>query len=199
MSSYGAPTNPDTRPLPPGWVQQYDSNYKAWFYVNTAINPPQPSWVHPLGAPPPIPSPQGFAPPPGPPPPDNRGYNSSPYPGQGGYNQSPPPQQSWNSGPGYGGGYGGYQGPPQEQRGWFGGGRPQQPPQQVVYEQAPPKKSGMGMGTAIAAGGVGLIGGALLADAFEDHEDREEQQAYDQGYDNGQDNNYDDGGGGGDW
>lgn len=29
--------------------------------------------------------------------------------------------------------------------------------------------------------GGGLIGGALIADAFEDHEQHEEQQAYDQG------------------
>lgn len=123
--------------------------------MNTSVNPPQSSWVHP-GA-------QGFAPPPGPPPPDNRGYNPSPYPPQGGYNQGPPPQQ-------WGGGYGGpgyQQPPPQEQRGtwhgrhfensahlfagWFGGGRPAQPTQ-VVYEQAPPKKSGMGMGTVALAG-----------------------------------------------
>jgi len=30
MSSYGEAKNPDTRDLPPGWVQQYDSNYKTW-------------------------------------------------------------------------------------------------------------------------------------------------------------------------
>ncbi|KAI0786501.1 hypothetical protein C8Q75DRAFT_276476 [Abortiporus biennis] len=29
------PTNPDRRELPPGWIEQYDKNYKAWFYVNT--------------------------------------------------------------------------------------------------------------------------------------------------------------------
>ena len=83
----------------------------ARFYVNTSVNPPQSSWVHPGGAP-------SYGPPPGPPPPDNRGYNSSPYPPQGGYNQGPPPpQQGWGGQPG---GYGGYQqGPPQEQRGEF--------------------------------------------------------------------------------
>lgn len=32
-----------------------------------------------------------------------------------------------------------------------------------------------------SSGGAGLIGGALLADAFEDHEDNNEQEAYDQG------------------
>jgi mevalonate pyrophosphate decarboxylase len=31
------------------------------------------------------------------------------------------------------------------------------------------------------SGGAGLVGGALLMDAFEDHEDRQEEQAYDQG------------------
>jgi hypothetical protein len=58
----------------------------------------------------------------------------------------------------------------------------------------------MGMGTVALAAGGGLIGGALLANAFDDHEDREEQQAYDNGYDDGQNNDYDGGGdGGGDW
>ena len=94
----------------------------------------------------------------------------------------------------------------------FFGGQQQQP--QVVYQQAPPKKSGPGMGTALLAGrchrdplinsfsshlflgGAGLVGGALLADAFEDHEDREEREAYDAGYQDGQDNDY---GGGDDW
>ncbi|KAF8304796.1 hypothetical protein DL93DRAFT_2090126, partial [Clavulina sp. PMI_390] len=43
------------------------------------------------------------------------------------------------------------------------------------------------MGTALLAGGAGLVGGALLMDAFEDHEDHEEREAYDQGYQDGQD------------
>jgi hypothetical protein len=57
------------------------------------------------------------------------------------------------------------------------------------------------MGTALLAGGAGLVGGALLMDAFEDHEDRVEEQAYDQGYDQGYDNGCDNGGGdfGGGW
>lgn len=33
----------------------------------------------------------------------------------------------------------------------------------------------------LSSGGAGLVGGALLADAFENHEEREEEQAYDQG------------------
>ena len=145
------------------------------FYVNTFENPPRSSWVHPLGPAPPSPQPGGYAPPSGPPPP-----SGSPYPPSGGYNQGygqPPPQQ-WSSspppGPGYyggapAGGYGGYGGaPPQENRGecvcgprtvdvmltlrmpsgWFGSNSPQ--PQ--VVQQAPPKKSGPGMGTALLAG-----------------------------------------------
>jgi hypothetical protein len=33
----------------------------------------------------------------------------------------------------------------------------------------------------LGSGGAGLVGGALIMDAFEDHEDRVEEQAYDQG------------------
>lgn len=65
------------------------------------------------------------------------------------------------------------------------------------------------------SGGAGLVGGALLMDAFENHEDRVEEQAYDQGWSlptvivlakraSGYNNGYDNGGGdydndGGDW
>ncbi|KAI0366203.1 hypothetical protein BV20DRAFT_1124411 [Pilatotrama ljubarskyi] len=205
-SPNGPPPNPDRRPLPPGWIEQWDSNYKAWFYVNTAENPPRSSWVHPLGPAPPTPQPSGFAPPPGPPPPDNRSYSPyppQPQPGYGpGYGQPPPQQYSQSPGPGsyYGspppqGGYPPYgAGPPQENRGWFGSSTPQP----AVVQQAPPKKSGPGMGTALLAGGAGLVGGALLMDAFEDHEDHEREEAYDAGYDQGFDNGYDQGDGG-DW
>jgi hypothetical protein len=36
------------------------------------------------------------------------------------------------------------------------------------------------------AGGAGLVGGLVLGEMFEHHEQREEEQAYDQGYDQGQ-------------
>jgi hypothetical protein len=53
----------------------------------------------------------------------------------------------------------------------------------------------------LAVGGGGLLGGALLADAFEDHNRDERDEGYDQGYQDGQDNDYGDGGdfGGGDF
>ena len=65
----GEPENPDKRPLPTGWIGQYDatcvfsalnisftnrwtSSHKAFFYVNTAAPNPSPTWTHPLGPPP---------------------------------------------------------------------------------------------------------------------------------------------------
>ncbi|KAJ6612147.1 hypothetical protein B0H10DRAFT_326951 [Mycena sp. CBHHK59/15] len=136
--SYGGPpVNPDRRQLPPGWITQFDSNYNAWFYVNTLVQPPVTTWVHPLGAPAsPAGPPPGaaYTPPPGGPPADPRGYGfppqgQSPYPGAGYGNQSPyPPQQGgYSPGPGY-------------QQPQYGGGY-NQPPQQQW--QAPPEQKGM--------------------------------------------------------
>ncbi|KAL1306468.1 hypothetical protein AAFC00_005166 [Neodothiora populina] len=90
--------------------------------------------------------------------------------GQPHYQQGPPPGQ-----------YGGY---PQQQPYYGGGGYPQQ----GGYGQPPRKSGGMGVGGAAALGvGGGLLGGMLLADAMEDHDQNEYDQGYDQGYDNGQD------------
>lgn len=108
-------------------------------------------------------------------------------PGYGGY----PPQAGYGGYPqqqGYGGypqqgGYGGGYGPPQGgYGGGYGGGYAQQRPQRAGG-------GGMGMmgGAALGLGG-GLIGGMLLEDAINDHEQHEEQQAYDQGYQDGNDN-----------
>ncbi|KAF7313361.1 WW domain-containing protein [Mycena chlorophos] len=219
----GPPRNPDARPLPQGWITEFDPNYNAWFYVNTLTQPPVTTWTHPLGAPPsPGPPQGGYAPPPGGPEnrgpggyyPQQQGYpgqygGGSPYPPQGGYGgpgyqQSPPPGQyaPYNQG---------YQGaPPQEGRGlfggMFGGGRPQQPimaspPPQTVYVEEQPKKSGIGMGGALALGAGGLLGGALLADAFDGH-DGGDDGGDDGGRWGGDDGGGDDGGGddgGGDW
>jgi hypothetical protein len=108
------------------------------------------------------------------------GYGGG-YQQQGGY----PPQQGYSPQGGYGGypppgGYGGY--PPQPGYGGYPpqGGYGGYPPQ--GYEQPPPKKSGLGgLGTAGGAAlglGGGLVGGMLLEDAIQDHD----QNEYDQGY-----------------
>ncbi|KXS10225.1 hypothetical protein M427DRAFT_184582 [Gonapodya prolifera JEL478] len=45
-------------PLPPGWVQQFDTRYNRWFYVLTTANPPYTTWTDPratvASAPPPV-------------------------------------------------------------------------------------------------------------------------------------------------
>ncbi|KAF4574464.1 hypothetical protein EYR40_005811 [Pleurotus pulmonarius] len=244
--------NPDKRPLPPGWITQYDSRYSAWYYVNTSASPPVTVWEHPLGAPPPAPPPSHYAPPPGPPPPNHNTYpgqSAPPYPSPGPspgappYNSNPPnsyygnPQGQYGGYPG-GGSPGGYPGqqpsygaPPQPHlllsrigskrrrlskegkarrdpcsplrsnlilglfiglfgglfgkkpsSGYGGGGYGQQP--QVVYAQQPAKSGGgMGMGGMLAAGGAGLIGGALIANAIDDSQ----EDAYREGYEDAQD------------
>ncbi|TFK64896.1 hypothetical protein BDN72DRAFT_881243 [Pluteus cervinus] len=91
MSSYpsqGAPRNPDNRALPPGWVEQYDPNYRAWFYVNTTASPPVTTWTHPLGPAPPPPA--AYSAPSHPPPVDN--YRAD-------YNPNSGPNNSWDNGP----------------------------------------------------------------------------------------------------
>jgi hypothetical protein len=86
------------------------------------------------------------------------GYPQQQYGGypQQGFQQGYPPQH-------YGGGGGGFGG------GGYGGG----------YGQPAPKKSGIGAGGAAALGvGGGLVGGMLLADALEDHDQNEYQEGY---------------------
>lgn len=162
--------------------------------MNTLVQPPVTTWVHPLGAPP---SPAAaYSPPPGPP--DNRGYGfpqqggspypqpanpyppggGSPYPQQGGYSpgyQQPPPGQysPYNQPPPQQQ----YQGPPPQAPGGKGafihrvwrvawtdsccapgllGGlfshSSSSPQPGYVQQAAAPKKSGIGMGTALALG-----------------------------------------------
>jgi len=208
---YTNPSNPDKRPLPPGWIEQYESNYKAWFYVNTQEQPPRPSWVHPLGPPPPNnPPPSQYSPPAGPPPPSNQS------PQYGGYGAPAGPSYGGPSygGPSYGGppheSGGSYQQQQQQQqgewgqpqghnKGWFGGGSQNAPQPQVGYQQAPPKKSGMGVGTMAALGVGGLLGGAVLAHEFEEHNEREREEGFDQGYQDGRVDEYRDDFGGGGW
>ncbi|KAJ3493541.1 hypothetical protein NLJ89_g10995 [Agrocybe chaxingu] len=40
--------NPDTRPLPEGWIQHYESSKQLWYYVQTTVMPPKVSFTHPL-------------------------------------------------------------------------------------------------------------------------------------------------------
>jgi len=189
------PPNQDPRPLPPGWVCQYDWNYRTWFYVNTNVNPPVSSWVHPLGVQ------QSYAPPQ-----SAQANQPPPYPGAPARQYGPPQQQQY---------YGPapqqvqYQQQPQavpQRSGLFGFGHSNQQQQQ----QPQPARHGMGgLGTGLLAGGAGLLGGVLLADTFNEFSDQRAydsgmQQGYDngfgQGYDNGYDNGFvqgDDMGGGG--
>lgn len=43
----GGHQNPDKRELPPGWKTDYDTNYKAWYYINTNDPAGGASWTHP--------------------------------------------------------------------------------------------------------------------------------------------------------
>jgi len=104
------------------------------------------------------------------------GYQQQPY-GQQPYGQQPYGQQYPQQG------YGGY--PPQQQ--YY--------PPQGGYAQQPPRRQGGGMGTAGGAmlgAGAGLVGGMLLMDAIDDHN----QEEYNEGYQDGA--AADDGGYGGD-
>ncbi|KAH8691112.1 hypothetical protein BGW36DRAFT_363458 [Talaromyces proteolyticus] len=102
------------------------------------------------------------------PPQQGYGYGGPPQPQYGGY---PPQGGYYPPNPGYGGGYG-Y--PPQQQP--------------VIIQQQPARSSGGGLGTmggaALGLGG-GLLAGALITDAVEDHDQNEYDQGYDQGYDDG--------------
>ncbi|PRQ77322.1 hypothetical protein AAT19DRAFT_8390 [Rhodotorula toruloides] len=93
----------DSRPLPDGWIEQYDSNHQRTFWVDTKATPPRSIWTHPLDDPEYQSSQRGsssgYAPPPGPPPShhSSNGYptdkpSSSPAPPVGS-NQSPAPHQ----------------------------------------------------------------------------------------------------------
>ncbi|KZW02657.1 hypothetical protein EXIGLDRAFT_418129 [Exidia glandulosa HHB12029] len=70
------PVPDDKRPLPDGWIRQWDSNQNHFFYVDTRATPPRAIWTHPLDDPEyqrshkkdAAPSYSGYLAPPGPPP-----------------------------------------------------------------------------------------------------------------------------------
>jgi hypothetical protein len=41
----------ENRPLPPGWVRQFDTQEQHQFFVDTTANPPRSIWVHPYDDP----------------------------------------------------------------------------------------------------------------------------------------------------
>lgn len=71
------PPPDDKRPLPNGWIRQWDSSQNHHFYVDTNANPPRAIWTHPLDDPEyqrsqqkdTAPTYSGYLAPPGPPPP----------------------------------------------------------------------------------------------------------------------------------
>ncbi|KAG8936853.1 hypothetical protein FRC03_009595 [Tulasnella sp. 419] len=73
------PHNPDQRPLPWGFVQRFDQQYKTWYYVNTQTNPPQSSWTHPADQ-----QQQGY--------PQQQAYPQQGYPQHGDYHGGHPQQ-----------------------------------------------------------------------------------------------------------
>lgn len=198
QQSSGQDSKGDDRPLPEGWVKQWDSNYNRHFYVDTKANPPRSIWVHPSDENGPSKQPQQqFTAPSGPPPNDNRqGWGQGPPHGYGqqgpyggGYPQQQPPYGGYQQQqPPYGGGYG--QQPMMMQQPMAGGNR-------MGGGRFGGGGGGMGMGGMALGAGAGLLGGAMLMHGIDDMQD----DAYRDGYQDGQDNDYGDGGddfGGGD-
>ncbi|KAF5334152.1 hypothetical protein D9757_015479 [Collybiopsis confluens] len=203
-SPYPPNENPDRRQLPPGWSlvlcehghKSSSNNLGSSSRCSAVAPPPLPNYGAPSGPPPPGPGSPGY------------GYNNSPgqYPDTAGpdtsnrllpsnitvllrHNQVIVQVQ--------------VQGTVIERKraeylpialGFFN--RPSNnTPQQVIYEQAPPKKSGPGMGTMLGIGAAGLLEARSLANSSKNHEDNERFDAYQQGEQDGRDDNY--GGGGG--
>jgi WW domain len=73
-ASSSSHSSSDDRPLPEGWIKQWDKSYGRYFYVDTKASPPRSIWVHPHDEKDSKGSSAGtdekkFAPPSGPPPP----------------------------------------------------------------------------------------------------------------------------------
>ncbi|CAE6519393.1 unnamed protein product [Rhizoctonia solani] len=148
--------NPDGRPLPPGFVTQFDTRqviplligqlpfpirtlYNAWFYINTQANPPRSQWLHPA----------------------DHADQSNPPPGGINWNALAPAGATPGD-RGYGGGYGPGPGPAYGQGGY-------NPNMQQGYGPPPiQQKSSSNTGAIVAAGAAGVVGGALIANAMSD-------------------------------
>lgn len=178
-------SNPDSRPLPDGWITQFNEGYKTWFYVNTkAPGGPKSQWTHPADDEPQS-SQQQFAAPSGPPPPGGGpSHTSTPVGNQpaqktrGGLfskltgKSSSHQQQQYQQYPQQGYPQQGYPQQGYPQQGY--GGYPQQPmyggyQQQPMMMQGRPQRQGMGAGTGAMLGmGGGLLGGMMLGNMMAD-------------------------------
>uniref|UniRef100_A0A0K3C3I9 FGENESH: predicted gene_1.20 protein n=1 Tax=Rhodotorula toruloides TaxID=5286 RepID=A0A0K3C3I9_RHOTO len=72
----------DSRPLPDGWIQQFDHNHQRAYWVDTKTTPTRSIWTHPLDDPDYQASQRApsWGPPPGPPPShDNNGNSGYPF------------------------------------------------------------------------------------------------------------------------
>merc|ERR1739841_188090 len=88
----------DNRPLPPGWIAQYDQNHQRTFWVDTQANggKGRSIWTHPLDDPEYQSSQNGaprYAPPPGPP--ENKSEYNQQYGQQQFQQQQPYGQQGY--------------------------------------------------------------------------------------------------------
>jgi len=192
-----AERNPDTRPLPAGWIEQYDPNYKTWFYVDTGARPPMSSWQHPATL--------VTSPPPYPPPSTTRGVGYPPQQGygnpqsQGGYGQGQgsypgydrSPQPNWQPYPSQEREPAGYAFRPDSsssQPDWYR----QQQQQQQQQQQAQPKHNS-GMVPIAGAAVAGLLGGAIIEHLVEEKGEGYDE-GFDQGYNDGDTNDGDNGG-----
>lgn len=147
--------------VPDGWKAVFDEEYKTWYYVDLKTG--QSQWEPPKGA--------GFSRPAAPPPPpqyeqnDSRGYQRQQPPPP--PTQQQPRYQSYPQQPAY------YQQPmyPQQQPVYYQQPVYQQQQQQpVYYQQKPTKSKHGGMMSGLVGAGIGLLGGAMLADAIDDHD-----------------------------
>ncbi|CAE6413426.1 unnamed protein product [Rhizoctonia solani] len=127
--------NPDNRPLPPGFVTQFDPIYNTWFYINTQANPPRSQWLHPA---------------------DHHDQNNPP-PGGVNWNALAP------SGGTPGDGYGRGPGPAYDQGGYNPGMQQGYPPPQVQHKSSSNTGAIVAAGAAGVVGGA-LIANALSDD-----------------------------------
>lgn len=148
--------------VPNGWKAIFDEEYKTWYYVDLKTKqsqwePPKETGFSRPAAPPPYEqtAPHRYQPQP---PQQQQPQQQPRYPG---YPQQPtyPQQPVYYQQPTY------PQQPVYHQQPMY-----QQQPQPVYYQQQPTKKSNSGMMNGLMGAGVGLLGGAMLANALDSHE-----------------------------